>query len=144
MCATQENVNLNPCFGYFMAAMQVLRSMADGADVRGVFYWTLTDNIEWHHGFKMKFGLYEWDPLHPSNSDGTMRFRLRDGSKALQRIHAEWPDGLEEVRAYAKEQSLSPGAVAMHMDMIGVPRGETPSGESVDGGSREGLEALLL
>jgi beta-galactosidase len=30
-------------------------------DVRGFFYWALTDNYEWAKGFKMKFGLYTVD-----------------------------------------------------------------------------------
>ncbi len=41
----------------------VAKSIADGYDVRGMYYWTLMDNIEWHEGFHMKFGLYEWDPV---------------------------------------------------------------------------------
>jgi beta-glucosidase/6-phospho-beta-glucosidase/beta-galactosidase len=44
----------------------------DGYDVRGAYWWTLTDNIEWHEGFHIKFGLYRWDPefadLHKGES----------------------------------------------------------------------------
>lgn len=35
------------------------RAIKDGADVRGFFVWSLTDNYEWNHGMKMRFGLYE-------------------------------------------------------------------------------------
>jgi beta-glucosidase/6-phospho-beta-glucosidase/beta-galactosidase len=34
------------------------RAIKDGADTRGFFYWSLTDNYEWNHGMGMKFGLY--------------------------------------------------------------------------------------
>ncbi len=34
------------------------RAIKDGADTRGFFYWSLTDNYEWNHGMNMKFGLY--------------------------------------------------------------------------------------
>lgn len=33
------------------------RSMERGADVRGYFHWSLTDNLEWHNGFSQRFGL---------------------------------------------------------------------------------------
>lgn len=36
-----------------------MRAMADGYDVRGFYYWTLTDNFEWCLGDKMKFGLVD-------------------------------------------------------------------------------------
>jgi beta-glucosidase len=38
----------------------------DGADVRGYFYWSLTDNFEWDHGFCPRFGLYRIDYTSPS------------------------------------------------------------------------------
>ncbi|KXZ56250.1 hypothetical protein GPECTOR_1g218 [Gonium pectorale] len=39
---------------------QMSRAVADGFDVRGFYYWTLCDNYEWHLGYNMKFGLFEW------------------------------------------------------------------------------------
>ena len=33
----------------------------EGAKVRGYLHWALTDNYEWPHGFRQKFGLYEVD-----------------------------------------------------------------------------------
>jgi len=41
---------------------QVLRAFSEGVDVRGYFYWTLVDNLEWNHGFSKKFGLFAYDP----------------------------------------------------------------------------------
>ncbi len=37
------------------------RAMAEGADVRGYFYWSLLDNFEWASGFWPRFGLVEVD-----------------------------------------------------------------------------------
>src|SRR5581483_10249141 len=39
-----------------VAALQ--RALTEGADVRGYFWWTLTDNFEWDAGYWLKFGLY--------------------------------------------------------------------------------------
>ncbi len=37
----------------------ISRANQDGADIRGYFYWTLTDTYEWHDDFDPKFGLVE-------------------------------------------------------------------------------------
>ncbi len=39
---------------YLMALRQ---GMAEGADVRGYFHWSLTDNFEWNAGYADRFGL---------------------------------------------------------------------------------------
>jgi beta-glucosidase len=37
------------------------RAVADGADVRGYYHWSLTDNFEWAEGFAPRFGLFKID-----------------------------------------------------------------------------------
>ena len=41
---------------------QVLGAIADGADVRGFFYWSLIDNFEWAEGWTRHFGLVAMEP----------------------------------------------------------------------------------
>jgi beta-galactosidase len=41
------------------------RALREGVDVRGFFFWSLTDNYEWNHGMAMRFGLYAVDSLDP-------------------------------------------------------------------------------
>lgn len=33
------------------------RAVESGADIRGYFHWSLTDNLEWHSGYGERFGL---------------------------------------------------------------------------------------
>ena len=82
------------------------------------------DNIEWHEGFHMKFGLYEWDPvvqrskvrcgrslLHTSSRLFRLKLgilstfkgmRLRPGSEALKEQYDSWPESLEDMKRYAE------------------------------------------
>jgi beta-glucosidase len=39
----------------------VARTIDDGLDVRGFFYWSLLDNFEWAFGYRMRFGLVAVD-----------------------------------------------------------------------------------
>jgi len=55
-------------------------TVADGiADVRGYYYWSLTDNFEWSSGYYPKFGLASYDPA-------TGKRKVRKGAKTLRTI----------------------------------------------------------
>jgi beta-glucosidase len=43
----------------YVAAMR--SAIADGADVRGYFVWSLLDNFEWGSGYATRFGLVHID-----------------------------------------------------------------------------------
>lgn len=48
---------------YLSSHVDAVRTALDGgADVRGYFVWTLTDNFEWAEGFTKRFGLVHLDP----------------------------------------------------------------------------------
>jgi beta-glucosidase len=40
---------------------QVQRAIAEGADVRGYYHWSFTDNFEWAEGWALRFGLVALD-----------------------------------------------------------------------------------
>mmetsp|Transcript_540 Transcript_540/g.1443 ORF Transcript_540/g.1443 Transcript_540/m.1443 type:complete len:547 (-) Transcript_540:1396-3036(-) len=87
----------------------LLKALRDGYDVRGCFFWTLMDNIEWHEGFHIKFGLYKWEPQYAdqyasTNNRPPQGLTLREGGKALHEIYSSWPDALGELRAHAAKE----------------------------------------
>ena len=56
-----------------------MKSIQDGYNVVGYFYWSLMDNFEWAFGYDMKFGLYAVDF---KNQDR----KLRKGSESFLEI----------------------------------------------------------
>ena len=43
------------------AVYYMKKAIQEGVDLRGYFYWSLTDNFEWNKGFWPRFGLIEID-----------------------------------------------------------------------------------
>lgn len=66
---------------FIMAALAGLGdAIADGADVRGYFYWSLLDNFEWLFGYRQRFGLVD--------VDRTSQVRTIKPSAGILRRHA--------------------------------------------------------
>lgn len=57
----------------------VKKAIDKGADVRGYFYWSLTDNYEWADGFAPVFGLVEID--YP-----TQERKIRKSAEVIKEI----------------------------------------------------------
>ncbi|KAG2499387.1 hypothetical protein HYH03_002962 [Edaphochlamys debaryana] len=115
---------------------QVLHAVADGYDVRGVYYWTLVDGFEWATGYSMKFGLYAWEP------DGSVDRKLKEGSTSLRRLYRTLPDRLDQLRVAARwrlgeQERLRAGREAAE------PRGDggEETGAKVDDGGGAGGKA---
>jgi len=60
-----------------------------GADLRGYFHWSLTDNFEWNEGWHLRFGLIELDPVtqerRPRPSAGIYAEIIRKSRNGLER-----------------------------------------------------------
>lgn len=57
------------------------RAIDSGTEVKGYFYWTLTDTYEWHDGFNPKFGLIEVDLA-------TQKRTIRPSADIFQKLKA--------------------------------------------------------
>jgi beta-glucosidase len=75
---------------------QVARAIADGADVRGFYHWTLVDNFEWAQGWGLRFGLIAMDQK-------TQRRTLRPSARLFAAIASENGLTREMAEAYAPE-----------------------------------------
>ncbi|WP_306327278.1 GH1 family beta-glucosidase [Streptomyces venezuelae] len=65
----------------------VHRALADGADVRGYFLWSLLDNFEWAYGYSKRFGIVHVD-------FATQRRTLKDSARWYAEVIAR--GGLED------------------------------------------------
>lgn len=54
-------------------------AMAQGADVRGFFHWSLVDNFEWAEGWSTRFGLIELNPA-------TQERRIRRSARVYEQV----------------------------------------------------------
>ena len=54
----------------------LFKTIEEGYDIQGYFYWSLMDNFEWAEGYMMKFGLYDVD-------FNTQKRTLRSGSQSF-------------------------------------------------------------
>lgn len=63
------------------------RAIADGADLRGYFQWSLLDNFEWSEGYKERFGLvyvnYETGERIPKDSFDWYREVIRTNGASI-------------------------------------------------------------
>lgn len=92
------------------------RAIADGADVRGYFHWSIMDNFEWAEGYKDRFGLIHVD-------FETQRRTLKDS--------AHW---------YRRVIESNGAVLALSADSAGEPRitaHRAMSVDSIDGGARD-------
>jgi beta-glucosidase len=61
------------------------RAIAEGADVRGYFVWSLLDNFEWSWGYGKRFGIVhvDYDTLERSTKDSGREFaRVIEAARA--------------------------------------------------------------
>jgi beta-glucosidase len=81
------------------------RARAGGADVRGYYHWSLTDNFEWAEGFGPRFGLYSVDYA-------TYARTASEGADALSQIARARELSAELRERYGGTGPMTPETVA--------------------------------
>jgi beta-glucosidase len=85
--ATGDDARKADFIGRHVAELDACRRA--GIDVRGYFYWSLTDTYEWLHGFTKRFGLYriDWQTLErkPTAAAGAYARMVREHETRARR-----------------------------------------------------------
>jgi beta-glucosidase len=76
------------------------RAIARGADVRGYFHWSLTDNFEWGEGWELRFGLFALD-------EKTQKRTIRPSGRLYARVVIWNALPRELVERYAEPPRIS-------------------------------------
>lgn len=84
------------------ALESIERARSEGADVRGYYHWSLSDNYEWAEGFEPRFGLYSVDYESDYARVATM------GVDVLTQIVAERAIGDDLRATHGGEGPMSP------------------------------------
>jgi beta-glucosidase/6-phospho-beta-glucosidase/beta-galactosidase len=92
------------------------RARRDGADIRGYYHWSLTDNFEWAEGFGPRFGLYSVDYQ-------TYARTQTEGADVLGQIAKARVLTTELRERYGGTGPMTPEAVASDMYCAKVPAG---------------------
>lgn len=83
----------------YLAQMQ--RAIAEGADVRGYYHWTFTDNFEWAEGWGLRFGLVALDDASqartPRPSARLYADIIRANAITRQLVEAFAPESLPDI-----------------------------------------------
>ena len=90
------------------------RARRAGADVRGYYHWSLTDNFEWAEGFGPHFGLYSVD-------HGTYARTSTEGATALSEIAKSRELSTELRERYGGTGPMTPELVASDIYCGKVP-----------------------
>ena len=91
------------CIQSYMSAVE--EAVRVGYDLRGVMYWTLVDNFEWAFGYRMKFGMYRWDPAE----QGTPEYQERKLHKSGALL-GMWYERLKDKCPGLRAEALKRGA----------------------------------